>query len=94
MAARDGLLEELEHVLQDLDARVEQVDPLRDLEVTPCGVIEWLQVRVRLSRQVSSVHKKLGYVRGGRTQKTSCSGREEPGQSGRRGRGGQQGTDR
>ena len=42
MAARDGLLEELEHVLQDLDARVEQVDPLRDLEVAPRSVVERL----------------------------------------------------
>ena len=42
MAARDGLFEELEHVLQDLDARIEQVDPLWDLEVTPRSVVERL----------------------------------------------------
>ena len=49
MAAGDGLLEELEHVLQDLDARVEQVEALRELEVRARGVVERLQVRVRLA---------------------------------------------
>lgn len=39
VAGGDGLLEELEHVLQDLDARVEQVDALRDLEVPARGVV-------------------------------------------------------
>ena len=39
VAGGDGLLEELEHVLEDLDARVEQVDPLRDLEVAPRRVV-------------------------------------------------------
>ena len=43
--ARHGLLEQLEHVLQDLDARVQQVDPLRDFEVAACGVVERLKVR-------------------------------------------------
>ena len=33
MPARDRLLEQLQHVLQDLHARVEQVDALWDLEV-------------------------------------------------------------
>ena len=37
--ARDRLLEQLQHVLQDLHARVEQVDALRDLEVAPRRVV-------------------------------------------------------
>ena len=40
--ARDRLLEQLQHVLQDLHARVEQVDALRDLEVAPRRVVERL----------------------------------------------------
>ena len=47
----DGLLEKLEHVLEDLDARVEQIDALWDLEIGPRGVVERLQVRVRLCRR-------------------------------------------
>ena len=47
MVAGDSLLEELEHVLEDLDARVEQVDPLRDLEVASRSFVEWLEVGVR-----------------------------------------------
>lgn len=55
MAGGDGLLEELEHVLQDLDARVEQVDALRDLEVPARGVVQGLQVRVRLLVGASAI---------------------------------------
>ena len=51
VAGGDGLLEKLEHVLEDLDARVEQIDALWDLEIGPRGVVERLQVRVRLCRR-------------------------------------------
>lgn len=71
MPGRDGLLEELEHVLQDLDARVEQVDALRDLEVAPRRVVQRLEVRVRLSggdvsagRSTGSEHTRPQNVRG------------------------------
>jgi len=48
MSTGHGLLQELQHILQHLDAGVKQVDTLRDLEITSCCVIEWSQVRVRL----------------------------------------------
>ena len=48
MAGGDGLLEELEHVLEDADARVQEVDPLRDLEIASCGFVERLEVGVGL----------------------------------------------
>ena len=51
VAGGDGLLEKLEHVLEDLDARVEQIDALWDLEIGPRGVVERLQVRLRLCRR-------------------------------------------
>ena len=51
VAGGDGLLEKLEHVLEDLNARVEQIDALWDLEIGPRGVVERLQVRVRLCRR-------------------------------------------
>lgn len=63
VAGGDGLLEELEHVLEDLDARVEQVDALRDLEVAPCGVVQRLQVRVRLSTSKGSANVSVSVVR-------------------------------
>lgn len=67
VAGGDGLLEELEHVLQDLDARVEQVDALRDLEVPARGVVERLQVRVRLQLRCAPklISKACIYARGG-----------------------------
>ena len=80
MAARDGLFEELEHVLQDLDARVEQVDPLWNLEVAPRGVVERLQVRICLSCRAGSVRERPRGGRGGLTQNTSCGGRRGRGQ--------------
>lgn len=46
MPTRDRLLEQLQHVLQDLHARVEEVDALRDLEVAPRRVVQRLQVGV------------------------------------------------
>ena len=72
MAGGDGLLEELEHVLEDLDARVEQVDPLRDLEVASRGFVERLEVGVRLpgTRQyyahIRYAYQRLGGLEGGR----------------------------
>jgi hypothetical protein len=48
MSTGHGLLQELQHILQHLDAGVKQVDTLKDLKITSCCVIEWSQVRVRL----------------------------------------------
>ena len=52
MPARDGLLEELEHVLEDFHARVQEVDALRDLEVAAGGIIQRLQIGVGLCGRV------------------------------------------
>ncbi len=51
MSTGHGFLQELQHILQHLDAGVKQFDSLRDLEITPRCVIEWSQVRVRLGAQ-------------------------------------------
>ena len=39
MSTGHGLLQKLQHVLQYLDAGVEQVEALKDLEITSCGVV-------------------------------------------------------
>jgi len=54
MSTGHGLLQELQHILQHLDAGVEQVDALRDLEITSRCVVEWSQVRIRLGARRTS----------------------------------------
>ena len=51
MRARDLVLEQLQHVLQHLDARIEQVDALRNLEVAARGRVERLCVVVATTRR-------------------------------------------
>jgi len=46
VSTRHGLLQELEHVLQHLDAGVEQVDALWDLEITTRCVVKRSQVGI------------------------------------------------
>jgi hypothetical protein len=48
MSTGHRLLQELQHVLQYLDASVEQVDALKDLEITSRCVIKWSKIGVRL----------------------------------------------
>jgi hypothetical protein len=70
--------------LQHLDTGVEQVNALRDLEITPRRVVKWPQVRVRLGitrtqRAKSSVRAHLGQARRAPlTQKTSGESNTEP----------------
>jgi hypothetical protein len=86
MSTGHRLLQELQHVLQHLDAGVEQVNALRDLEITSCRVVEWSQVGVRLwAAQTdartgnSSVSARLGWSRLKLlTQNTSGESNTEP----------------
>ena len=72
--------------MQHLDAGVEQVDTLRDLEITSRCVVEWSQVRVRLGdigehREAgkSSASAHLYWSRQEpRTQNTSGASNTEP----------------
>lgn len=59
MSTGHGLLQELQHVLQHLDAGVEQVDALWDLEITSRRVVKRSQVGVRLEEGGDAKSSKL-----------------------------------
>jgi hypothetical protein len=80
MSTGHRLLQELQHVLQYLDAGIEQVDALWDLEITSCCVVKRSQIRERLGDGSSVVGEASRSVVLAQTltQNTSGESRTEP----------------